>query len=267
MKTITSAAIAALVLGLAACNPAGETKTATTEATGAAAEATFAAQPDLAEGVEALPRLVGDSTAINAINADLARIDGAVLANSCEGGGGIERGIAQPMTGPGYVTFWIAEGYYCEGAAHPSNDQTALTYDLTTGQRVDWVAAAPGLQLTLGDTTDMPATYVPGVSSQALSAFYSRRMLNDPVEGADAEWLAQCREVFAPEALADTSFKIWLDAQNGGVSVAPNFARVVQGCGSTVTMTAAEMQEFGVPAALVQAVAAGHAAGNWSPKE
>lgn len=258
---------AAVALTLAACSQSDATTETAAQATSATGVVTFTAQPDLAEGVEALPRLVGDGEAIERINADLARIDGAVMENACEGGGGIERGVTQPMTGPGYVSFWIAEGYYCEGAAHPSNDQTAVTYDLATGARVNWIEAAPGLQLTAGDLTDMAATYVPRLSSPALSAFYSRRMLTDPVEGPDAEWLNECREVFAPEALADRTFKLWLDAENGGVSLSPDFPHVVQACASTVTMTATEMQEFGVSAAMIQAVTAARAAGNWSPKE
>jgi hypothetical protein len=92
-------------------------------------------------------------------------------------------------------------------------------------------------------------------------------MLTDPVEGPDAEWLEQCRDVFAPDALTDTTFKLWLDAENGGVSLSPDFPHVIQGCASTVTMTAAEMREFGVSAAMIQAVTAAHATGNWAPKE
>ena len=261
MKTITSVATAALMLGLAACGQGAGTKTNAADT--ASAVVTFQAQPDLAEGVGALPRLVGDSAAITAINADLQRLDAAVLANSCEGGGGIERGVSQPMTGPGYITFWIAEGYYCEGAAHPSFDQTALTYDLATGQRVDWVAAAPGLQLTRGDTTDMPANYVPSLSSNVLSAWYSRKML----ASTDAERLSDCGDVWTTESLADTSFKLWLDAEDGGLSVGPEFAHVVQGCADTTTMNAEEMRTNGVSAAIIQAVATAHTAGNWAPKE
>lgn len=265
MKTITSVAIAALMLGLAACgeNGASKTEAATASATSASGVVTFTAQPDLAEGVGALPRLVGEGAAIERINADLARIDGAVMGNACENGGGIERGVTQPMTGPGYVSFWIAEGYYCEGAAHPSFDQTGLTYDLATGQRVDWVAAAPGLQLVRGDATDMPANYVPPLSSSVLTTWYSRRML----ASTDAEHLGDCGDVWTAESMGDASFKLLLDAEDGGLSVQPEFPHVVQACADRVTMTPEEMQSNGVSAAMIQAVTAAHAAGNWAPKE
>ncbi|MFC5345966.1 hypothetical protein ACETK8_16960 [Brevundimonas staleyi] len=260
MKTITSVAIAGLMLGLAACNPV------TDPTKGDAAEAsavTFAAQPDLADGVGALPRLVGEGAAIERINADLARIDGAVMGNACETGGGIERGVTQPMTGPGYVSFWIAESWYCEGAAHPSFDQTGLTYDLATGERVDWVAAAPGLQLVRGDATDRPATYVPSLSSSVLTTWYSRKML----ASTDAEHLGDCGDVWTAESMGDTSFKLLLDAEEGGLSVQPEFAHVVQACADRVTMTPEEMQSNGVSAAMIEAVTAAHAAGNWAPKD
>ena len=267
MKTITSVAIAALMLGLAAC---GQNGSGATETDGSAAVATttteavaFLAQPALAEGVEALPRLVGDSPAIKAINADLERRDVAARAEGCDGGGGFERGVMQPMTGPGYVTFWIAEGYYCEGSAHPSFDQTAITYDLATGQPVDWVAAASGLQLTRGETTDMPATYVPPVSSTVLTSWYSRKML----ASTDTERLGDCGDVWTVESMADSSFKIWLNAQDGGLSVGPEFAHVIQACADSVTLTPTEMREFGVSQAMIDAVTAAHAAGNWAPKE
>lgn len=267
MKTITSVVIAALMLGLVAC---GQEGSGATKADGSAAAATtatqgvtFVARPDLAESVEALPRLAGDSPAIVAINADLENRDAEARAGGCDGGGGFERGVMQPMTGPGYITFWISEGYYCDGAAHPSFDQTALTYDLATGQPVDWVAAAPGLQLTRGDTTDMPATYVPPVSSTVLTTWYSRKML----ASTDTERLGDCGDVWTVESIADSSFRIWLNAQDGGLSVAPDFAHVIQACADSATLTPAEMREFGVSQAMIDAVTAAHTAGNWAPKE
>lgn len=254
MKTITCAAMAALMLGLAACNQAS---------TAGPAAVTFEARPDLAESVGALPRLVGEGAAIAAINADLDRRDAAASAAGCEGGGGYERGVSQPMTGPGFISFWIAEGYACEGAAHPSFDQTAITYDLATGRQVDWVAAAPGLQLTRGDTADLPDGYVPDLSSTALTAWYSARAL----ASTDREHLEGCADVWAPEALEGAGFKVWLDAQSGGLSVSPQFAHVVQACADTATLNSEDMRRFGVSSAIIDAVTAAHEAGSWAPKD
>jgi hypothetical protein len=258
MKTITCcAAMAALLLGLTACNQASTVKGAET------APVAFEARPDLGAGVGALPRLVGEGAAVAAINADLDRRDTAARATGCEGGGGYERGVSQPMTGPGFISFWITEGFACQGTAHPSFDQTALTYDLATGQTVDWVVAAPGLQLTRGDTADLPDGYVPDLSSTALTAWYSSGAL----ASTDREHLQECADVWAPEALEGTDFKVWLDAQNGGLSISPQFVHVMQACADTVTMNAAEMRRFGVPPAIIDAVTAAHAAGSWAPKD
>ena len=256
MKTITCAAMAALLLGSASCNQASTAGGTGTEVV------TFAARPDLAEGAAALPRLVGEGEAVAAINADLDRRDAAAGAD-CEGEGGFERGVSQPMMGPGFISFSIAEGQYCEGAFSPDTDHTAITYDLATGQPVDWVAAAPGLQLTRGDTTDLPADYVPGLSSTALSEWYRAEALTSP----DREHAEQCAEIWTHEHLEVSGFQLWLDAREGGLSIRPRFSQVAMGCANTVTLDAEEMRRFGVAPAIVDAVAAGHAAGSWAPKE
>ncbi|WP_292107968.1 hypothetical protein [Brevundimonas sp.] len=255
MKMMTCTTLAALLIGATACSPAS-----TAQEAGAV---TFEPRPDLEEGVGALPRLVGEGAAIAAINADLDRRDAAARADGCDGGGGFERGVSQPMTGPGYISFWIAKGYFCEGAARPSFDQTAITYDLATGQAVDWVTAAPGLQLTRGDTTGLPADYVPGLSSSVLSGWYSA----EAPASADAEFAEQCADVWTPEALEGVGFKFWLDARTGGLAVAPEFPHVIQACADPATLNADEMRRFGVSPAIIDAVATAHAAGAWAPKD
>lgn len=257
MKTITCAAVAALLLGATACNQAS------TAGEADAATVTFAARPDLAENVGALPRLVGEGAAIAAINADLDVRDTAAKAEGCDGGGGYSRSVSQPMTGPAFITFMVTQEYACEGAAHPSFDRTALTYDLATGRAVDWVAVAPGLALERGEIDDMPADYVPGLSSPALSAWYSARAL----ASTDRERVTDCAGVWTTDALESTGFKVWLDAENGGLSVDPEFAHVAQGCADTLTLTAEDMRRFGVSPAIIDAVAAAHAAGSWAPKD
>ncbi|KQY84806.1 hypothetical protein [Brevundimonas sp. Root1423] len=258
MKTTACAAMAALLLGLTACNQAPI-------ATGAeTAPVTFEARPDLAQNVGALPRLVGEGAAIAAINADLDLRDTAAKAEGCdEGDGGYSRSVSQPMTGPDFVSFMITQEYACQGAAHPSFDQTAITYDLATGRAVDWVAVSPGLELARVEMDEMPADYVPGVYSPALSAWYSAKAL----ASTDREHLTDCAELWSTDALESKTFKVWLDAQNGGVSFNPEFAHVAQACADTATLTAEEMRRFGVSPAIIDAVTAAHAAGSWAPKD
>jgi len=258
MKTITCAAMAALMLGAGACNQASTARKA------APAAVTFAARPDLAKNVGALPRLVGEGAAVAAINADLDLRDTAARAEGCgDGDDGYARSVSQPMTGPAFVTFMITQEYACEGAAHPSFDQTAITYDLAAGKAVDWVAVAPGLELERVELDGMPADYMPSLASTALSAWYSARVL----ASTDREHLTDCAELWSTEALEDKSFKLWLDAENGGLSVGPDFAHATQACADTLTLNAEDMHRFGVSPAIVGAVSAAHAAGAWAPKD
>lgn len=260
---------ASFALMAAACSPGG-TGSAEGAETAAAGGVSLVEKPRLSADVEALPRLAGTSPAIARINAGLDLSDASALENAeacrADSGDGKSgewiRSITRPMTGPAYVTLREHLEIYC-GGAYPSTSQTAVTYDVSTGQRIDWTTAIPGLGLTVGSMEDMPPGYVPLVSSAALGAWYSRKMLANP----EAEWVEQCRDVFDPADLADQSFNIWADAGNGGVTVAPDFAHVIQACADSATLTPAELTGFNASPALVEAITAARAAGNWAPKD
>lgn len=264
VRVLTASAAAALLL--AACSQTeGDAKSDGEAAAPAAAAASngavaLEARPDIREGVQALPRLVGDTPAIAAINADIDRINADTTG--CEGPGTYTRFATMPMTGPGYFTVAIRDEYYCDDTARPSFDYTALTYDLSTGQRVDWSTAAPGLRATRSEVEGMPASYEPPLQSENLAELYARKML----ASTDAEWLGECRDLFTEEMLADDYFKVWLDAQTGGVAFAADFPHVALACAETATMTEEEMRRFGVEPAMIEAVLAATAAENFGPK-
>lgn len=272
MKTITSVAIAALMLGLAAC---GQGKAADTESVAAAANATpLVDKPRLSADIEAMPRLSGDSPAIVRINAELDRLDATAVADAGEcgrmadsqEGDGWTRSITRPMTGPAYLTLREHLEIFC-GGAYPSMSQTPITWDLSTGERVNWVALLPGLGLVQDQAEEgMPTDYVYSVRSPRLETLYERKML---AEATDAEWREQCQDVWkpVPDAELGQGFRIWADAEHGGVAIDADYAHVVQACGGAVYLTADEMREAGAPAALIDALATAKAAGNWAPKE
>lgn len=263
--------VTAAALTLAACSQ-GETAPAKdAEAATPGPEAlALTEKANLSKDLEAMPRLSGDTPAVFAINADLDRMDAAARQAAAEcvaiagggPGGSWSRTITRPMTGPAYLTLRDHAEWYC-GGPYPAADQTAVTWDLATGQRLDWAAAVPGLGLTNGSTEGIPADYVAQVSSPALGAWYSLKML----ASTETEWIEQCRDVFDPSALAEQSFNIWADAENGGVTVQPDFPHVVQACAESATLTPGELTNFRAAPALVQAISAAHAARNWAPKD
>lgn len=272
MKTITSAAMVALMLGLAACGQG--TASRAEGVTGAAGDPILVEKPRLSADIEAMPRLSGDSPAIVRINAELDRLDATAVADAGEcgrmadsqEGDGWTRTITRPMTGPAYLTLREHLEIFC-GGAYPSTSQTPITWDLSTGERVNWVALLPGLGLVQDQAEEgMPTDYVYSVRSPRLETLYERKML---AETTDAERREACQDVWKP--LADDElgqgFRVWADAEHGGVAIDADYAHVVQACGGTVYLTADEMREAGAPAALIDALAAGRTAGNWAPRE
>lgn len=272
MKTITSAAMVALMLGLAACGQG--TASRAEGVAGAAGDPILVEKPRLSADIEAMPRLSGDSPAIVRINAELDRLDATAVADAGEcgrmadsqEGDGWTRTITRPMTGPAYLTLREHLEIFC-GGAYPSTSQTPITWDLSTGERVNWVALLPGLGLVQDQAEEgMPTDYVYSVRSPRLETLYERKMLADTT---DAERREACRDVWKP--LADDElgqgFRVWADAEHGGVAIDADYAHVVQACGGTVYLTADEMREAGAPAALIDALAAGRTAGNWAPRE
>lgn len=239
---------------------------------GQASAQDLVAKPRLSAEIEALPRLSGATPAVARINAALDQMDAAAVeyaaqcvADAGEGpGGGWSRTVTRPMTGPAYITLREHLETFC-GGPYPSTSQTAVTYDLSTGARIDWTAAVPGLGFTVNTYDDTPADYVPTVASPALSAWFSRAMLTNT--SAEPEWLEQCRDLFTTEALAEQAFHIWADARTGGVAVAPDFPHVTQACAETATISPADLRGFDAAPALVSAIETAHAAGGWAPKE
>jgi len=88
-------------------------------------------------------------------------------------------------------------------------------------------------------------------------------------EETDAEWREKCRDVWQSKAGDELGqgFRVWADAEHGGVAIDADYAHVVQACGGTVYLSADEMRAAGAPAALIDALAAAKTAGNWAPRE
>ncbi|WP_428150210.1 hypothetical protein [Brevundimonas sp.] len=259
LRALAGAGLAALLL--MSCKPAATAQAPADDTQSSPGAVAFADTPPLSATVAAAPRLVGDSAQVAAINADLALIDAMAKTSTAEcEGGGFSRTVTQPMTGPGYVTYMISDEYEC-GGPYPSTTQTPVTYDLTTGRRVDWTRTLSAWAVTVDDTTDVPAGSVGYLHSPALARWYSARML----ASTDQEWLAECRDVFDPEQLNQSGFLVWADAGTSGIAVSPQLPHVVQACGEVASLTAADMQAAGVPAAMIAAITTAGEGRNWLP--
>ena len=99
--------------------------------------------------LQALPRMAHPvDEAERRINAALARLDVRVRKSSaaCRNNDGKpgdwERSVDVPMAGPGFVSFAVSDSTFC-GDAHPGFGNTAIVYDLRTGDPADWTALLP----------------------------------------------------------------------------------------------------------------------------
>lgn len=140
---------------------------------------------------------------------------------------------------------WLAltysVGFYYAGAAHPSNGFTATTYDLATGQTVDWTRwfrfTAPGTGGVDFERRDL-------LAAQALKAFAAQVTRLPPDEPSATSDQARCaRLVLAHYACrgglctsgeltggrTPDGWQVWPTAQ--GLAIAPDvYAEVDRGC-------------------------------------
>lgn len=140
---------------------------------------------------------------------------------------------------------WLATtysvGFYEAGAAHPSNGFTATTYDLATGQAVDWSRwfrfTAPGHEAVDFERRDL-------LAGQVLKAFAAQVTPLPPDQPADTTDQARCaRLVLAHYACrggrctgaeltvghVPEGWQVWPTPQ--GLAVAPDvYAEVDRGC-------------------------------------
>lgn len=122
----------------------------------AASPVELTAQPDVAPGVAAFPRIAAPSTpAAMSINQALAKADARVLvaAQSCKanvvaqgmetaGEPDWERDITVAMRGPDYLAL-AANDFMACGGAHPDGEFVVLVYDVRTGKPVNWLRLMP----------------------------------------------------------------------------------------------------------------------------
>ncbi|MEO8243917.1 MAG: hypothetical protein ABI832_16565 [bacterium] len=221
----------------------------------AAAQAQDLTSPYPLARIDALPRLTTGTPAAGRINADFARRDSAVMeaARDClmvdpsdqTGGqtGYWDRTVQIALPGPDFLSVVISDGIWCPGAAHPSSDTEALTYDLTTGAPVDWAkllppdwAADPALLL---DNADQPS-----LTSPAMAAYYLRHY-DRPADD-------DCTAVMATEA---RHFQVWPDAASHSLILMPvGIAHAVVACADWLSVPLADLTALHAAPNLITAL-------------
>lgn len=239
----------ALILVLTGLGGAGQASAQT--GLGAVA---FVESPALSPVAQALPRLVGDSAAIQSINADLAALD-ARDSEAFQGCSQWTRDVTQPMTGPDYITVQINEDKRCEGEFN-GIDLFGVTYDLAAGTQLDWTAALPRWSLEPQTGAEHGLW-----SSATLAEWFSRRLLDNPDQ--DSSFIENCGPLFQPAAYAGLKFKIFLDADQDALMVMAVQPDETIDCFTYAYVRDDELQTFGLDAGVIAALHAAHEAHNW----
>lgn len=206
------------------------------------------APPGLAKDIDAFPKLIGDDPIFAQINADLAERDAAALAESqdclSKDGSDWAHGVEVTFAGPRYLNYIAFDSYYCAGAAHPDNNQSSVTYDLTTGRTVNWRDLLPPSLVASGSVDN--GTAQDPIGSDALTSLYLAKYPAD----ADQE----CKDVVRD---VDLAFIFHLDAGEHAVKLTPSFLpHAVQACTEVASIPVSELRSLGAAPDLIDALAA-----------
>jgi hypothetical protein len=119
--------------------------------------------PPLQPDIMALPRLAGNSPAIQQINTELQRLDDVDLkVLNCYYGSRSDdplRSVEVLSDGPEFLSLLIATSTFCEGAAHPWSEQKIVTFDLETGKTTELHEYFPPAWGTVEHPEDLLSIY------------------------------------------------------------------------------------------------------------
>ncbi len=228
-----------------------------TAMTGAAASSPpdLVKSPSFTRDAEAFPTLAGASKGIVRINAALRAINErsrTEIANCLFGGATPlthywwEQAVDVPLLGERYVAFWVHGNRSC-GGLHPNALSLALTFDLVSGGRVDWLQLLPDAWFRPGPGLKRSMTWGTPVSKQLKSLF---------IDQARRRALAtDCLTAFADPFLG---FDFWPDGKAKGLAMAAQaLPHAIEGvCGGPVILPLEALQAAGVDAALVHDIGA-----------
>lgn len=196
--------------------------------------------------MESLPRLVENAPAARKINADLERIDRQIRddALSCwaKPKSWWYRDTKLSFASPGFLSLEAFNDVYCDGAAHPITFLETPTYDLATGEHVNWRQLLPP-NLLAPQPQRFDLAVIKG--SAQMVTLYLRAIPDAPEE---------CRTLIASEV---NYFRLWLSQEAGGLMVLPDdLPHANRACGDAAVFTKPMLAEIGASPALTTALAA-----------
>ncbi|NBB14731.1 hypothetical protein GVN21_05060 [Caulobacter sp. SLTY] len=215
-------------------------------------------QNPLSETADAFPRIVNPAgPKIERINQALGRADARAKKAIKDCGKGpeveFERAVTAPMTGQPFLTL-VASDYASCGGAHPSINQTHLTYDLGTGRPINWAEYLPAelvkpeTLIDVGDGSQLGAVQAPALLDFYKAGAKAKRQERDcdeVIDGAD-------------------SLVLWIDAKAQGVAMQmASVPHAVQACNEAVVMKTDQLRKRGARPALTDAIDAAKKGKNW----
>lgn len=156
-----------------------------------------------------------------------------------------QRSVDVTMRGPRFVSYTMGTTYSCGGAYMEIDRESSIVYDLTTGHPVNWLRLLPrGTKaVTGGDLGD-------GLPAGWLAIPYLQRRARQEAE-------PDCKDLFDTSYGAEVSFEVYPDARDGVLVVStPDLPHAMRNCETALTLHAADLQRFGAPPALPNAIAA-----------
>ena len=161
-----------------------------------------------------------------------------------------QRTIRVTMRGPVFLSYAVEDEVDC-GGAHPSTEHSAVTFDLATGEPVDWPRLLGRLRARLGP---MPSDDMVGVvlDSKRLSALYAQRYDRAlTAAGGIPECLGWTKAGAGPFR---ATMVPWLDARAGGLVLQFDGGNAEKACSLPVVIPTAVLRREGASARLVTAL-------------
>lgn len=202
--------------------------------------------PDLTLNIEALPRLIATTPAMERINATLAKLDSEALDHAIDCHSDpprsfVARWVSVEFAGPRYLGLLTGNEFYCLGAAHGAHFAAPYVFDLDTGLQVDWPRLFPA---ALQDQENHPHRTDYIIGTHVLTDLYLTYAVAMDEECRDAILAENGGYFLSWPSSADRSLVL--------MPMGPPYA--VEACADPVAIPVATLRSFGFSEDLVSAL-------------